>query len=60
MIVYFMTKPTQRACFKRFRDQLIGVTEAQDPGPGKLKKYHEDKLIKHGQKAASNTSPVHK
>ena len=35
MIGYFMTKPTQGAAIKRLWDQLMGVTEAQDPGPGK-------------------------
>ena len=29
-----MTKPTQGAAFNRFQDQVIGVTEAQDRGPG--------------------------
>ena len=35
MIGYFMTKPTQVAAFKRFQDKLMGVTEAEDPVPGK-------------------------
>ena len=56
----FMTKPTQGAEFKRFRDQLMGVTDAHDLGPGKPKKYCEDKVSKHGQKAARNVVPVHK
>ena len=33
----FHEKPTQGAVFKRFRDQLMGVAEAQDPGPGNPK-----------------------
>jgi hypothetical protein len=37
MIGDFMTKPTQGALFKKFRDQIMGVIEAQDPGPGKVK-----------------------
>ena len=60
MIGYFMTKPTQGAVFKRFRDQLTEVTEAQDPGPVNPKKYREDKISKHGQKASRNASPLHK
>ena len=32
-----MTKPTQGAAFKILQYQLMGVTEAQDPGPGKIK-----------------------
>ena len=32
MIVNFMTKPTQGAAFKRYRDHLMGVTKAQDSG----------------------------
>ena len=34
----YMTKPTQGALFKKFRDQIMGVVAAQDPGPGKPKK----------------------
>jgi hypothetical protein len=30
----FMTKPLQGALFRRFRDQIVGVIPAQDPGPG--------------------------
>ena len=30
-----MTKLTQGALFRKFRDQIMGVTPAQDPGPGK-------------------------
>ena len=56
----FMTKPTQGAAFKRFRDKLMGVTEFQYLGPGKPKKYREDRVSNHGQKAASNTAPSHK
>jgi hypothetical protein len=33
-----MTKPTQGALFKKFRDQIMGVIPAQNPGPGKPKK----------------------
>ena len=34
MIRDLMTKPTEGAQLKIFRDQLMGDTEAQDPGPG--------------------------
>ena len=37
MIGYFMTKPNQGAEFKIFRDQFMGVTEAQDTNTGKTK-----------------------
>jgi hypothetical protein len=33
----FMTKPNQGALFRKFRDQIMGVVPAQDPGPGKPK-----------------------
>jgi hypothetical protein len=32
---FSMTKPTQGALFKKFRDQIMGVIPAQSPGPGK-------------------------
>jgi hypothetical protein len=35
MITDFMTKPTQGALFKKFRDQIMGVIPAQSPGHGK-------------------------
>jgi hypothetical protein len=35
MIADFMTKPTQGALFRKFRDQIMGVVKAQEPGPGK-------------------------
>jgi hypothetical protein len=35
MIGDFMTKPLQGALFRKFRDQIMGVVPAQDPGPGK-------------------------
>jgi hypothetical protein len=37
MIGDFMTKPLQGALFRKFRDQIMGVVPAQDPGPGKAK-----------------------
>lgn len=36
MIGDFMTKPVQGALFRKFRDQIMGVVPAQDPGPGKV------------------------
>ncbi len=30
-----MTKPLQGALFRKFRDQIMGVVPAQDPGLGK-------------------------
>ena len=35
MIGDFMTKPLQVALFRKFRDQIMAVIPAQDPGPGK-------------------------
>jgi hypothetical protein len=35
MIGYYATKPLQGALFRKFRDQIMGVTPARDPGPGK-------------------------
>jgi hypothetical protein len=35
MIRDFMTKPLQGALFWKFRDHIMGVVPAQDPGPGK-------------------------
>jgi hypothetical protein len=38
MIGDFMTTPTQQgALFIKFRDQIMGIVSAQDPGPGKPK-----------------------
>jgi hypothetical protein len=37
MIRDFMTKPLQGALFRKFRDHIMGVVPAQDPGPGKAK-----------------------
>lgn len=46
MIGYFMTKLTQGALFKKFRDQTMGGTPAQDPGQGKTKKEKSLKRMK--------------
>jgi hypothetical protein len=37
MIGDCMTKPLQGALFRKFRDQIMGVIPARDPGPGKAK-----------------------
>jgi hypothetical protein len=37
MIGDFMTKPLQGPLFQKFKDQILGVVSAQDPGPGKAK-----------------------
>jgi hypothetical protein len=38
MIGGYMTKLTQGALFRKFRDQIMGVIPTQDSGPGKAKK----------------------
>jgi hypothetical protein len=35
MIGDYATKPPQGVLFRKFRDQIMGVTPARDPGPGK-------------------------
>ena len=70
-----MTKPTQGAVFKGFRDQLMGFTEAQDPGPGNPKKVVKMNYVsmvrrtlgmrnlptsKYGHKAAIHAAPSHR
>jgi hypothetical protein len=37
MTADFMTKPTQGALFRKFRDQIMGLVKAQSPGPGNKK-----------------------
>jgi hypothetical protein len=34
IIVEYATKPLQGALFRKFRDQIMGVVPARDPGPG--------------------------
>jgi hypothetical protein len=36
IIGYYATKPLQGALFRKFRDHIMGVTPARDPGPGKI------------------------
>ena len=38
----------------------MGVTEAQDPGPGNPKKDCEDQVSKYGHKTDSNSVPEQK
>ena len=37
----FMNNPLQGALFRKFRDQIMGVVLAQDPGPGKSQPGNE-------------------
>jgi len=43
MIGDYATKPLQGALFKKFRDQIMGVVPAQEPGTGKKKKKPKKK-----------------
>jgi hypothetical protein len=63
MIGDFATKPLPGALFRKFRDQIMGVTPARDPGPGKIgsnvgkiknkpKKGKSESLVPPGKKAA--------
>jgi hypothetical protein len=63
MIGDFATEPLQGALFRKFRDQIMGVTPARDPGPGKTdsnvgklrnkpKKGKAKHLVPPGKKAA--------
>jgi hypothetical protein len=63
MIGDFATKPLQGALFHKFRDQIMGVAPARDPGPGntksnvskiknKPKKGKAKRLVPPGKKAA--------
>jgi hypothetical protein len=63
MIGDFATKPLQGDLFRKFRDQIMGVTPSSDPGPGKTdsnfgkiknkpKKGKANFLVPPGKKAA--------
>jgi hypothetical protein len=63
MIGDFATKPLQGALFRKFRDQIMGVTPTRDPGPGKTdrnvgkiknkpKKGKSKRLVPPGKKVA--------
>jgi hypothetical protein len=63
MIGDFTTKPLQGALFRKFRDQIMGVTPARDLGPGKTdsnvgkiknkpKKGKEKRVVPPGKKEA--------
>jgi hypothetical protein len=59
MIGDFMTKPIQGALFGKFRDQIMGVVPAQDPGPGKANmKIDELYLIQTSLRKAKNSNLV--
>ena len=45
MIGDYIMKPLQGALFHKFRDQIMGVVPAQDPGPDKNKSPKEEKKI---------------
>jgi hypothetical protein len=47
MIGDVMTKPLQGALFRKFRDQIMGVVPAQDPGPGRKAITKIDELNTH-------------
>jgi hypothetical protein len=50
MIGDYATKPLQGTLFKRFRDFIMGVVPAEDPGPGKIKSIsNESANIKPGK-----------
>jgi hypothetical protein len=51
MIGDYMTKPNQGALFTKFRDQIMGVVPAKDPGPGKPKK-DPSSMVQQGSKKA--------
>ena len=51
MVGDFMTKPNQGALFTKFRDQIMGVVPAKNPGPGKVKKDKGAGLVRQGPKA---------
>ena len=66
MIGDFFTKPNQGALFVKFRDQIMGVEEARDPGPGKAegsnKKQNKKKINqeKPGSHTTRNMAPSRK
>jgi hypothetical protein len=42
MIGDYATNPLQVDIFRKFRDQLMGVTPARDPGPGRQNKNKQE------------------
>ena len=46
MIGDYITKLLQGALFRKFRDQIMGVVPAQDPGPDKNKSPKKNKIAK--------------
>ena len=70
-----MKKPTQGAAFKRYRDHLMGVTEAQDSGledPKNITKINKLSMVirplgiwhpstsNYVHKASSNAAPTNR
>ena len=53
----YMTKPLQGSTFKKFRDQIMGVVPAQDPGPGKVQKRKKTKQMKENKKVKFGLAP---
>jgi hypothetical protein len=55
MIGDYMTKPNQGALFTKFRDQIMGVIPAKNPGPGKVKSdrifFNNKRLVQQASKA---------
>ena len=51
MIRDFMTKPLQGALFLKFRDQIMGVVLALDPGPRKVNKGMKQKKSKNASRS---------
>jgi hypothetical protein len=70
MIGDYMTKPLQGALFRKFRDQIMGVVSARDPGPGKAKSTatksilrtpsSKDKRPSKGKKVTFSLAPLRK
>ena len=60
----YMTKPVQGALFRKFRDQIMGVVPAQDPGIGKLKskqvKPRKGKTNGLGQPGTTTSGQTHR
>ncbi len=55
MIGDFFTKPNQGALFTKFRDMIMGVEEARDPGPGKAKGHRKKKTAEKHQDEPGST-----
>ena len=58
MIGDFMTKPLQGALFRKFRDQIMGVIPARDPGPRKPKPGNGKSDTKKGKTTKGSLVPL--